>query len=97
MKNFFADRVRSEEGAETVEIIIGIVVFVVFGIAVFGMITNVAGNKMQDISKCLGDSQTIITQSNNNSASNNICKNYSAGETAGTGANYNGTPSRSAH
>lgn len=93
MKNFFADRVRSEEGAETVEIIIGIVVFVVFGIAVFGMITNVAGNKMQDVSKCLGDSQTIITQKNNNNASSNICHNYQAGEAAGAGANYNGTSS----
>lgn len=91
MKNFFADRVRSEEGAETVEIIIGIVVFVVFGIAVFGMITNVAGNKMQDVSKCLGDSQNIISQGRSN-ASNNNCNDdqYQAGKTAGQAATYNG-------
>ena len=90
MKNFFADRVRSEEGAETVEIIIGIVVFVVFGIAVFGMITNVAGNKMQDVSKCLGDSQNIISSGRSN-ASNNNCNdtNYQAGKAAGDAANYN--------
>ena len=71
MKEFFADKVRSEEGAETVEIIIGIVVFVVFGIAVFGMITNVAGNKMADVSKCLKDSDSILTASSN--ASENNC------------------------
>lgn len=93
MKNFFADRVRSEEGAETVEIIIGIVVFVVFGIAVFGMITNVAGNKMQDVSKCLGDSQNIISSGRSN-ASNNNCKGYKAGEAAGAAANYNGNSTK---
>lgn len=92
MKEFFADKVRSEEGAETVEIIIGIVVFVVFGIAVFGMITNVAGNKMQDISKCLGDSQTIISKAGSNKAST-TCQDksgkYSAGQKAGEAAQYN--------
>jgi len=94
MKNFFSDRVRSEEGAETVEIIIGIVVFVVFGIAVFGMITNVAGNKMQDVSKCLGDSQNIISDGRSN-ASNNNCNDsqYQAGQKAGNAANYNGNAS----
>lgn len=95
MKNFFTDRVRSEEGAETVEIIIGIVVFVVFGIAVFGMITNVAGNKMQDVSKCLGDSQNIISSGRSN-ASNNNCNdsNYQAGKAAGKAANYNGNSTK---
>lgn len=89
MKEFFADKVRSEEGAETVEIIIGIVVFVVFGIAVFGMITNVAGNKMQDVSKCLGDSKNILTATSN--AQDNDCgEKYQAGKKAGTAANYNG-------
>ena len=76
MKEFFADKVRSEEGAETVEIIIGIVVFVVFGIAVFGMITNVAGNKMADVSKCLRDSDSILTADSN--ASKNNCNEKSA-------------------
>lgn len=89
MKEFFADKVRSEEGAETVEIIIGIVVFVVFGIAVFGMITNVAGNKMADVSKCLGDSQNIITKAENADASKNNCKQYNKGEQAGKKAKYN--------
>ena len=92
MKNFFSDRVRSEDGAETVEIIIGIVVFGVFGIAVFGMITNVAGNKMQDVSRCLGASQDIISNGRSN-ASNNNCKKYNAGEKAGNAANYNGNAS----
>ena len=63
MKEFFADKVRSEEGAETVEIIIGIVVFVVFGIAVFGMITNVAGHKMADVANCLSKSDSILAAS----------------------------------
>ena len=96
MKEFFADKVRSEEGAETVEIIIGIVVFVVFGIAVFGMITNVAGNKMQDISKCLGDSQTIISNANSKNAST-TCQDkddYKAGLKAGQGAQYNSTSTK---
>lgn len=74
MKEFFADKVRSEEGAETVEIIIGIVVFVVFGIAVFGMITNVAGNKMADVSNCLRDSTSILEKSSN-AQENNCDKN----------------------
>lgn len=89
MKEFFADKVRSEEGAETVEIIIGIVVFVVFGIAVFGMITNVAGNKMQDVSRCLGDSNNILNATSN--AQDNSCgEKYQAGKKAGIDANYNG-------
>ena len=71
MKEFFADKVRSEEGAETVEIIIGIVVFVVFGIAVFGMITNVAGNKMADVANCLCESNTILKKTAN--AQDNDC------------------------
>ena len=89
MKEFFADKVRSEEGAETVEIIIGIVVFVVFGIAVFGMITNVAGNKMQDVSKCLGDSNNILNATSN-AQDNNCGEKYKAGKKAGKAANYNG-------
>lgn len=90
MKEFFADKVRSEEGAETVEIIIGIVVFVVFGIAVFGMITSVAGNKMQDVSKCLGDSSNILESSADATKNNHGCKQYHAGKDAGTAAKYNG-------
>lgn len=96
MKEFFADRIHSDEGAETVEIIIGIVVFVVFGIAVFGMITNVAGNKMQDISQCLGNSQDIISKARADASKNN-CSDYQAGEKAGIAANYNGTPSGTTH
>ena len=87
MSGFIADRVCSEDGAETVEIIIGIVVFVIFGITVFGMITNVAGNKMEDISKCLGDSQTIISKGSGNAA--DTCKDYDAGQKAGQKADYN--------
>lgn len=89
MKEFFADKVRSEEGAETIEIIIGIVIFVVFGFAVFGMITNVAGNKMQDVSKCLGDSNNIL-QASSDAQTNNCGEKYQAGKKAGTEANYNG-------
>ena len=88
MKEFFADKVRSEEGAETVEIIIGIVVFVVFGIAVFGMITNVAGNKMEDVSHCLGDSANILEASSDATVNNHGCKRYQKGKTAGDRAKY---------
>ena len=87
METFVIDRVRSEEGAETVEIIIGIVVFVIFGITVFGMITNVAGNKMEDVSKCLGDSQSIITKGDGDVSK--TCSSYNAGQQAGGKADYN--------
>lgn len=87
MKEFFTDRIHSDEGAETVEIIIGIVVFVIFGITVFGMITNVAGHKMEDISKCLGDSGTIISSSDGDVQK--TCNKYNAGGEAGNKANYN--------
>lgn len=60
---------------------------------VFGMITNVAGNKMQDISKCLGDSQNIITKAENTDASKNNCNDYNAGQKQGNNANYNGVSS----
>ena len=89
MKEFFADKVRSEEGAETVEIIIGIVVFVVFGIAVFGMITNVAGNKMADVSNCLADSQNIITKAENLDASKNNCNDAKHNKASKLHAQYN--------
>jgi hypothetical protein len=55
------ETMKSERGAETVEVIIGIVVFVVFGLAVFGVITRSAGNKMADTANCLKDSGTIIS------------------------------------
>lgn len=89
MKEFFADKVRSEEGAETVEIIIGIVVFVVFGIAVFGMITNVAGNKMADVSNCLGNSSNILEASSDltKGDAKNTCKEYNNAD--GQWAKYN--------
>lgn len=87
MKEFFADKIRSEEGAETIEIILGIVIFVVFAIAVFGMITNVAGNKMQDVSRCLGDSNNILKASSK--AQDNSCgEKYTAGREAGKNATY---------
>jgi hypothetical protein len=53
MKEFYADKIQSEEGAETVEIIIGIVVFVIFGLTVFGMITTSAGKTSANLSNCI--------------------------------------------
>jgi hypothetical protein len=53
MKEFYADKIQSEDGAETVEIIIGIVVFVIFGLTVFGMVTNTAGKKTANIANCV--------------------------------------------
>lgn len=55
------ETMKSERGADTVEVIIGIVVFVVFGLAVFGMVTNAAGNKMADTANCLKNSGNIIS------------------------------------
>jgi hypothetical protein len=68
MVNYIKDRLRDEDGADTVEVIIGIVVFVVFGLAVFGMITKAAGNKVADVSNCLKDSGTIISSSSDKGA-----------------------------
>lgn len=55
------ETMKSERGADTVEVIIGIVVFVVFGLAVFGMVTRAAGNKMAGTANCLKDSGNIIS------------------------------------
>lgn len=57
------ETMKSERGADTVEVIIGIVVFVVFGLAVFGVITRAGGNKMADTANCLKDSGNIISSS----------------------------------
>jgi hypothetical protein len=50
---YYRGELISEEGAETVQIIIGIVVFVIFGLTVFGMVTNTAGIKASQIANCV--------------------------------------------
>lgn len=72
--NRVMETMKSEKGADTVEVIIGIVVFVVFGLAVFGMVTKAAGNKMADTSNCLQDSGNIITNTGNSAAGSNKCE-----------------------
>ena len=47
------NKLRSENGAETVEIIIGIVVFIIFGLTVFGMLTKTGRRQSEKISQCL--------------------------------------------
>lgn len=76
--NRVMETMKSERGADTVEVIIGIVVFVVFGLAVFGMVTKAAGNKMADTSNCLAKSGNIIT-TDKTTASSSECKNTDAG------------------
>lgn len=63
MKDYIKTRLRSESGAETVEIVIGIVVFVIFGLTVFGLITKAAGTKAAQISNCLSDAGNILNSS----------------------------------
>lgn len=63
------ETMKSERGADTVEVIIGIVVFVVFGLAVFGMVTKAAGHKMADTSNCLKNSGNIITDASGTTSS----------------------------
>ena len=60
MKEFYKNKIQSEEGAETIEIIIGIVIFVIFGLTVFGLITRAAGTKAADISNCFAQSGNIL-------------------------------------
>lgn len=69
--NRVMETMKSERGADTVEVIIGIVVFVVFGLAVFGMVTKAAGNKMADTANCLQDSGNIISSA---TATKDTCK-----------------------
>jgi hypothetical protein len=73
---FFNDKINSEEGAETVEIIIGIVVFVIFGLTVFGLVTNAAGGKAASISNCLADSGNLLSgaSTDGHASSANTCK-----------------------
>ena len=72
------ETMKSERGADTIEVIIGIVVFVFFGLAVFGVITKAGGNKMADAANCLKDSGTIITTNGNVTGSNgDKCKSTS--------------------
>jgi hypothetical protein len=79
MKEFYADKIQSEEGAETVEIIIGIVVFVIFGLTVFGMVTRAAGTKAADISNCFADSGSIISGSSATADTASTCKTHDSG------------------
>jgi len=77
MKDYVKTRLRSESGAETVEIVIGIVVFVIFGLTVFGMITRSAGTKAAQISNCLADSGNILNSSETNDGkTSDVCKNH---------------------
>lgn len=73
MKEYFSDKVKSEDGAETIEIIIGIVVFVVFGLTVFGMITKAGGNKAASISNCFAKSGNILSQTSDNASTKTTC------------------------
>lgn len=67
MTEYLKNKIASEDGADTVEVIIGIVVFVIFGLTVFGMVTSAAGNKAAAISNCLGKSGSIIKQTGSGS------------------------------
>lgn len=67
------ETMKSERGADTVEVIIGIVVFVVFGLAVFGMVTKAGGNKMADAANCMQDSGNIITNAVGTATGSNKC------------------------
>lgn len=83
---------RSEEGAETVQIIIGIVVFVIFGLTVFGMVTNTAGKKSAIISNCFADTGRLMEIHNKFSSkevTNKTCVNSDYGEDPET-SSYNG-------
>lgn len=76
MKDYVKTRLRSESGAETVEIVIGIVVFVIFGLTVFGLITRAAGTKAAEISNCFADSGNILNSSEtNNGDTSKTCHN----------------------
>jgi hypothetical protein len=53
INRYYCEKIISEEGADTVQIIIAIVVFVIFGLTVFGMVTNTAGIKASQIANCV--------------------------------------------
>jgi hypothetical protein len=85
------DVIESEGGAETVEIIIGIVVFVIFGLTVFGVVTNTAGKKAAKISNCFSDAGWLLEwhARTNSDTSKWTCTNTKYGEDPST-ATYNG-------
>lgn len=90
MKNYLLNKIASEDGADTVEIIIGIVVFVIFGLTVFGMITSAAGKKAAGIANCLGESGSIIKQTDDkNWDTARTCK-----DSQDTGYKYNNADGR---
>lgn len=77
MKDYIKTRLCSESGAETVEIVIGIVVFVIFGLTVFGLITKSAGTKAAQISNCFADSGNILNSSEDNTGrTDKACKSH---------------------
>lgn len=61
MKSYFLSRLQDESASPTIETILMIVCFVVFGLVAVGMITNAAGQKSADISNCIAQSGNIIT------------------------------------
>ena len=92
MKEFYKNKIQSEEGAETIEIIIGIVIFVIFGLTVFGLITRAAGTKAADISNCFAQSGNILnTTSNTDEADTGVtCSEHDASSTHAYKYNGNG-------
>lgn len=77
MKDYIKTRLRSESGAETVEIVIGIVVFVIVGLTIFGMITNAAGTKAAQISNCFADAGNILnSEGAKTGRTDEACKNH---------------------
>ena len=86
MREFYKNKIQSEEGAETIEIIIGIVIFVIFGLTVFGMITRAAGHKAADISNCFADSGNILEKTAAQAKTSAACSRKASSETY----SYNG-------
>ena len=81
----------AEDGAETVEIIIGIVVFVIFGLTVFGMIMNTAGIKSSKIANCITNYEDAEIWWEYNHVTNvNRCNNGAAGWDEIPNSSYNG-------
>ncbi|KAA8832015.1 hypothetical protein EMO89_00355 [Bifidobacterium tissieri] len=74
MRAYVLGCLKDESASPTIETILMIVCFVVFGLVAIGMITNAAGQKSADIANCIAQSGNIITSRYQGDA-NKVCNN----------------------
>lgn len=92
MKNL-QKKLGDESGAVAIEYLVIGGVMAVLLLIVMGMLSNVLGNKAQDMSKCIGTSTEIIMSKDSLSGEKNNCRKYQAAEQQAKRVDYNGVKS----